>query len=593
MNPLSGIVSRRLRAALGALVLIAAGPGASAVFAQEGPPPTEPTPIEAGARDEPGAYDSRVDIEHYDVELSLRDDVEWILGHAKLTVRIEPGSQVSELRLDFTGLHVDRVTVDGREAEFSQSEGSLHVELGAGATPAGATPGSTIEVAIAYRGVPDDGLILTDNVRGTASAFVDNWPNRTRFWLPSVDHPADKATVRFWVHAPANWQVVANGTQIGDAVPTGDDALGGALGRRSWVYETRVPISSYNMVIGATEFTVVPLGLAACGRAPASPRADGCVEVTAWLYPEDSAQASISFGRAAQMVDHFSTVVGPFPFEKLANVQSATRFGGMENASAIFYSERALATPNSMEGTVSHEIAHQWFGDAVTEADWSHLWLSEGFATYFGAQFFEEADGVEDFRERMQGEARRYLDSEDVNRPVIRDEPNLFSLLNRNNYQKGGWVLHMLRAKVGDEAFFQGIRSYYSRHLHQAVRTEAFQAAMEEASGQELGGFFHQWLREPGHPIIGIETSWDAQAGEVELTIRQTQDPSWPTFRMRAEVEFELEGGAVRRTVEIDERVGSFRFQLPEAPRGVVFDPDGWILHSVAEGSAQEAVGQR
>ena len=125
------------------------------------------------------------------------------------------------------------------------------------------------------------------------------------------------------------------------------------------------------------------VGLAACGSAPASPRQDGCVEVSAWLFAEDAAQASISFRRAADMVDFFSELVGPYPFEKLAHVQSATRFGGMENASAIFYSERRLASGASLEGTVAHETAHQWFGDAVTAEDWTELWLSEGFATYF------------------------------------------------------------------------------------------------------------------------------------------------------------------------------------------------------------------
>lgn len=556
--------------------------GTSGLFAQSGPPLSEPPPIEAGARDQPDAYDSRIDVQHYDVELSLREDVPWILGNATLTVQIEATASLSELRLDFTGLHVDLVTVDGVEVGFKQADGSLLIDLDPSAISAG-----TVELGIAYRGTPDDGLILRGNVRGAPSAFVDNWPNRTRFWLPSVDHPSDKATIRYRVHAPARWQVVANGSQIGEATATPEGALGGALGRRSWVYETTVPISPYNMVVGATDFTVVPVGLAACGEAPASVRSDGCIEVTAWLYPEDSAQAAISFGRAAQMVDHFTSLVGPYPFEKLANVQSATRFGGMENASAIFYSERALSTPNSMEGTVSHEIAHQWFGDAVTEADWSHLWLSEGFATYFGAQFFEAVDGVGNFRERMQGNARRYLTSEDVHKPVISEEANLFSLLNRNNYQKGGWVLHMLRARIGDEAFFRGIRRYYARHLHQAVLTHEFQQVMEEVSRENLESFFQQWLHEPGHPVISIDMSWDAERSEATVSIEQTQHASWPTFELRAELEFGMEAGPTRRSVRISERSSTFRFQLPEAPRSVAFDPDGWILHSI-DGDADD-----
>src|SRR5690606_29984849 len=138
----------------------------------------------------------------------------------------------------------------------------------------------------------------------------------------------------------------------------------------------------------------------------ARPDAADCVAVTTWVFPADTANAAPSFRRAAEMVDFYSTLVAPFPYEKLAHVQSSTRFGGMENVAAIFYAERSIAQGRDIEGTVAHETAHQWFGDAVTEADWHHLWLSEGFASYFGPLFFEHADGVERFREIMAG-ARR------------------------------------------------------------------------------------------------------------------------------------------------------------------------------------------
>ena len=128
-----------------------------------------------------------------------------------------------------------------------------------------------------------------------------------------------------------------------------------------------------------------------------------CIEVTTWLFPESREGGRASFVRSAEMVDYFTETFGPYPYSKLANVQSSTRFGGMENASAIFYAgAQTSRTETTLNGLVSHEIAHQWFGDAVTQAMWHHLWLSEGFATYFGAQFFEVAEGVEDFRNRME-----------------------------------------------------------------------------------------------------------------------------------------------------------------------------------------------
>jgi len=300
--------------------------------------------------------------------------------------------------------------------------------------------------------------------------------------------------------------------------------------------------------------------------------------VTYWVYPQDVEKAEPSFRRAAEMVDYFTEIVGPFPFEKLANVQSATRFGGMENASAIFYSERGIASGRNMEGTVSHEIAHQWFGDAITEASWHHLWLSEGFATYFGAQFFEVADGIDDFRRRMEESRLRVVGSDDVNRPIYDpEERDLFELLNDNNYPKGGWVLHMLRGMVGDDVFFEGIRAYYARHLHSSVLTEDFQAVMEEVSGQQLDWFFQQWIYEPGYPTFEHSLTWTGDT--AELTVRQLQSASWPAFRVPMEVEFVVDGETIRRQIEVEGRETTVRIEgLGAEPDAVVLDPDHWVL---------------
>jgi aminopeptidase N len=535
----------------------------------------EPPPIEAGVAPPPGVYAPGVDVLHYDVEIGLGHDTDWIAGRAEVTVALTADGPT--LPLDFTGLEILEVAIDGQAADYTHTDGVLRIPL------PGRAAGDTVRALVAYRGVPDDGLILRANVHGERTAFVDNWPNRTRFWLPSVDHPADKATVRFTVHAPAAWSVIANGYRVGEPTPTPPDAIGPSEDRRTWRWEVGVPISPYNMVIGAAEMTVRSVGTAACGRAPASHREDGCVDVTYWSYPEDADLAEPSFRRAAEIVDFFSETVGPFPFEKLANVQSATRFGGMENASAIFYSERAIASGRNIESTASHEIAHQWFGDAVTEADWHHLWLSEGFATYFGALFFEHAEGEADFQRRMEESRRSYIDSNVVDRPVVDpEEHDLFALLNSNNYPKGGWVLHMLRGMLGDDAFFEGIRAYYRRFRHTAVLTEDFQRIMEEASGQDLDWFFEQWIHRPGYPILQVEERWvpiDGTGGTAEVTVRQTQKAAWPRFRAPVDVCWGEGEGRMCRKAELRTGEDVFRFRFDERPAGkAVVDPDGWLL---------------
>jgi aminopeptidase N len=532
------------------------------------PSVVEPDPIPPGQAPPPGPYAPGFDAVHYDIALALPDTGSYIRGITRARIAlVEP--RADTLRLDLVGLAVERVRVNGRDAAHRHEAGKIHVPV-----PASAAVGDTITVEVAYAGRPDDGLIIGTNVHGRPTAFADNWPDRARFWFPSIDHPSDKATVAFAVSAPEPWAVVANGERRDDVAlePPAPAAVTGAR-RAVWRWATDRPIPTYTMVIGAAEFAIGRAG-EAC-----APSGDACIETTWWVFPPDTAHARRVFRRADQMVSFYSALVAPFPYEKLAHVQSSTRYGGMENVSAIFYSERAIAAGRDIEGTVAHETAHQWFGDAVTEADWHHLWLSEGFATYFGALFFEHADGVERFREIMDGNRRAYLASDVTDRPIVDPaEDDLFQLLNANNYQKGAWVLHMLRGILGDSVFFDGIRRYYRAHEHGTALTEDLVRAMESASGRELDWFFEQWVFRPGHPQLRVEWTWDRGTREVALVIEQAQPAAWPTFRLPMEVELVTAEGTVRRRIELDERRKLFRLPLAAPPTLVRVDPDGWVL---------------
>lgn len=540
-------------------------------------PPSDPPPIPAGAAPDRTPYQPGTDVTHYEVEMGLTDTDQRIWGRTAIDVMLTADAG-GVFEVDFTGLAVWAVTVDGYQTPFDYRNGRLSVAAEEGA--------HTVEIR--YLGSPDDGLIIGENVHGDATVFADNWPNRARFWFPSVDDPSDKATVRFTVHAPTQWEVIANGSLQSDPYRTPPDALTqlgyvGTIEHRTWTWASEVDIPAYTMVVGAADFAIHSFGEAACGKAPEAP--NGCVEVSAWVFPQDSTTAVRQFARSAQMVDYFTDLIGDFPYEKLANVQSATRFGGMENSSAIFYSEAAIAQGRDIEGTVSHEIAHQWFGDAVTETQWSHLWLSEGFATYFGALFFEHADGVDNFRERMRSSRTRVVGSDVVrSTPVIdEDEPSLFALLNDNNYPKGGWVLHMLRRHLGDDDFFAGMRTYYRRYLHKTALTDEFRAVMEEQSGENLETFFDQWLEAPGFPVLDVSWTWSSERGGVTATVLQVQPDSWPAFVAPVDLEFTVNGDAVRHVADMQGRTTEVFIPLAAEPSEVVVDPDVWLLHELRE----------
>ncbi len=530
------------------------------------PATAEPAAIRPGVAPPAGPYAAGFDAIHYEISIVLPDTGTLIRGRTRVSIAVVAARQ-DTLPLDLTGLAVDSVRMNGAHARYRYTEGKLRI-----AVPRSARTGDTLSVEVMYHGHPRDGLIIGPNVHGTRTAFADNWPDRARFWFPCIDHPSDKATVDFEVRAPRAWAVVANGRPV---LPAPDPEAGGrpadsgvALSR----WTTDVPIPTYTMVLGAARFDTASVTATPAAPVPPGP------PVSRWLFPEDTAGRR-SFRRAADIVAWYSTLIAPFPYEKLAHVESSTKFGGMENASAIFYDEKAIAAGANIEQTVAHETAHQWFGDAVTEGDWHHLWLSEGFATYFGALYFEHADGEARFRAIMARNKAEYLGSADTARPVIDEsERDLFRLLNANNYQKGAWVLHMLRGLVGDSAFFQGIRRYYQDHRNGNALTPDLQRALEAASGLELGWFFHQWLEEPGYPRLRLERRWLAERQALEVRVLQLQPAAWPAFRFPLQLELATSQGPVRREIQVSGRDGTFRLPLPSEPTALSADPDGRLL---------------
>ena len=531
----------------------------------------EPPPIKSGKAPYKNEYSDEFDVINYDLEIGLSEKSDQIAGIANITLVLN--KNIKQIPLDFTGLNIQSILINNSKAYYNYQEGKIFIESKK------FKANQTLIVSIVYNGKPDDGLIIGKNVHGNRSVFADNWPNRARFWFPCKDHPSDKASVSYTIHAPSKWKVVANGALIEKPKVSAENAIGSKGSRHTWKWKSNVPIPTYNMVIGAAEMDITTLGVASFAFSPSSLRSDGSIEISNYTFPEDTEKSQASFARSIEMVNFFSTKIGPFPYEKLANVQSSTRFGGMENASAIFYSQEAIAKGRNIESTVSHEIAHQWFGDSVTEKEWNHLWLSEGFATYFGALFFEQSDGRDNFIERMEKSKKRIFQSKVTDRPIVDYEvSDLFKLLNSNNYPKGAWVLHMLRGLLGDEVFFKGISKYYSEYNNKTALTNDFMKIMEEVSGKNLQYFFDQWIFRPGYPIIEFEQNWIPKnngKGKMIITINQTQKKEWPTFIFESKLCWD-ENKCI--PIKVDQKTQWFEIISNIKPDSIYIDPENWIL---------------
>jgi aminopeptidase N len=311
------------------------------------------------------------------------------------------------------------------------------------------------------------------------------------------------------------------------------------------------------------------------------------VPQSVYVMPENREWLPGPFAAAAPIVSLFENLVGPFPYEKLAHVQSATRFGGMENATAIFYAYDLFPTRRMTEGLIAHETAHQWFGDAVTEREWGHLWLSEGFATYFAALWTQKSRGDSAFRAEMATIRDQILaDSVVARRPVIDTaQTNYLALLNANSYQKGGYVLYMLHRQLGDSAFFRGLRSYYTNHRNGNALTDDLRAELEHSSGRDLRQYFDQWLRRPG--VAEPKVGWAHDAAEGGISLLVLQDAPQGAYELPLTVLVTERTGEQHRvevTVPAEARTSiTLPGRFPIRPASVTFDPDHVRLARIAQ----------
>jgi aminopeptidase N len=494
-----------------------------------------------------------VDVLHYDISVELTDTSDSITGTTKILVRMR-SEHVSGMWLDFADMNVDKLLVHGSEVPFLHRDGRLSFDF-----DRAYSRNEIAVIEVQYHGKPENrGMMIGKNQYGRRAVFTDNWPDLAHYWFPSIDHPSDKATVDVTVTAPDKYEIVSNGRLV--------KTLSLLDGRKLTQWTESKAIPTYCVAIGAAEFFI------------ARHRDMTRLPLDWYSYPQDSEIAAQKFSRTALVLQFFETLIGPYPYEKLAQVESTISMGGMENASAIFYSESSFK--DKSEYPMPHEIAHQWFGDSITEADWDHLWLSEGFATYFEALFYEHLQGPESLKQIMAGYAKR-LDAYAPARSatvIDPDQTDLMKKLNPLNYEKGAWILHMLRGMLGDKDFFEGIRRYYGLYAGGNALSEDFQKVMESVSGASLSAFFRQWLCQPGWPEYHIIWHWDEAAGEVEFTVRQMQATG--LFDMPLDIAFSVKNRWEVYRFRVSDAVQKFRIPLRQRPVSLAIDPDGWVLKS-------------
>ncbi len=499
-----------------------------------------------------------IDVQHYVFRIALADDTDEISGDATVSIRfVQDG--IASFALDLAspangkGMTVTTVTGPG-PLTYTHRADRLRINLSAAPKA-----GELRRFEIKYHGIAAGGLHMLKNIHGERTIFSNNWPDLAHQWLPAIDHPYDKASSEFIVTAPARYQVVSNGRLV-EQIDLGD-------GHRTTHWSEAAPIPVWLDQIGVAQFASRHFG-----------RAAG-VPLETWVFHQDRDAGIATFEEPTrEAIEFFSDSIGPYPYAKLAAVQAAGMGGGMEVASAIFYGEKSV-TGRPAFGLVAHETAHQWFGDSVTEKDWDDVWLSEGFATYFALLATEHYQGRDAFVAGLKRSRTAVFRAEDrlPGVAVVQTKP-WTGIPNAIVYQKGAWVLHMLRGQLGTAKFWAGIREYYHRYRDGNASTTDFRRVLEEISGQDLGWFFDQWLYRAGSPVLEGGWKYDATARKVAIDLSQVQPGA--AYRLPIEI------GIGPRVSKIDMTQRQQHFEIPceSAPGSVELDPNTWMLMSAKWG---------
>lgn len=516
--------------------------------------------------------DRQADVEHIRLDLNVNPEKRTLRGKASL--RLSPIAQPLKVaRFDLAELTVDSVSAAGGAVPFHHEGGVLEVFFGR-PLPVG----RETEVAIHYHGSPRAGLNFTgpdkDYPDRPFQAWTQGQDEYAHFWFPCHDFPNQRSTTEVVVTAPTDYETVSNGRLL-------DVRRRGAS--RTWHWSQDVPHVSYlvSLVVGKFESWEEDVhGVPLQYYVPPGRRADG----------------ERIFNETGHMVETFEELSGePYPYAKYAQVvvQDFT-WGGMENTSATTLIDETIpderALPDSDWGRlVSHELAHQWFGDLVTCREWAHAWLNEAFATFAWPYWAEKRRGIDEAQRLNLQHRRIYLNEDAEYRRAIvsRTYVEPFELFDSHIYEKGGLVLWMLRAMLGADLFQACVQEYIRRHRVGLAVTEDLVRAFEDVSGRSLGWFFDEWVYGGGHPEFEVRYSWDEAARVASVTVKQKQKVDALTHVFRMPLRLAFGQGARRPPVVRDVDVGlagaedGFTFPLPARPTWVRFDHENRVLKTL------------
>lgn len=485
------------------------------------------------------------------------------------------------VELDAYEMNIQGVKKDEKECRYTYDGKNLFIEFSEVAERE-----MEIKLEINYSTRPRRGIYFVVPDKYYPSKPLQMWSQGededTRYWLPCYDFPNERSTTEIRITLPDGYYAVSNGTLVSDEVKDG---------RRVMHWKESFPHPVYLTSVAAGKFFIY------------EDEVDGIK--LQYLVPEEKKDLlKRSFVNTPDMVRFFSRLFNfPYPYAKYSQVVvNDFIVGGMENINATTLTDFTLHDERAhndylSEGLVSHELAHQWFGDFITCRDWSHAWLNEGFATYMNAVYYDHFLGKNDFLYQLYMDEINYKNefSSEYARPIVTnvyDYPG--ELFDRHLYEKASRVLHMLRDELGDEKFWSFINSYLNIYAGRSIDTYDFINLLKEKTGRSMEFFFDQWIFHAGHPVMEVSQRYDNLKKILTLSIEQKQTgkdiPNVFSFRLK--IAFYHGNKKEIKEVRVSERKQDFTFEM-EMPDAISVDPDNTILKEMKfERSLQMIINQ-
>jgi aminopeptidase N len=503
--------------------------GQSASFSQAGRPERKPWSADRLAAFSQDRADSLTgfDVQKYEITLSINDQSHVITGNVLATVLAE--QSLSSLQYELRSLTVSSVLVNGSPAAYTHTNGVITISLN---IPAG----QTFTTQVFYSGVPQltsdiyhIGMIFSAN-----TVFTISDPDAARQWWPCYDHPWDKALVDLHITMRSDWKVAANGLRDGITDHGNGSSTTHWLGQH--------PMTTYLVCVTAGPYVEIP-------------QTAGTLPIQNFVMQNQYNNALIDFQHLPDMIQYFSPVFGPYPFEKYGQtVVSMSTYGAMEHQTMTTLGNYIITGNGIYEVVIAHELAHQWYGNAVSFLTFKDVWLSEGFATYSEHLWTDKRFGWDSACAYVGSSYHQYYNNwENSAGPQTIYNPSFNNYFAPPSYEKAASVLHMLRLKIGNANFFALLNQWFTAHMHGNVITSEFQALAEQISGQDLDQFFNQWIFGSGIPsleysiwnndmsdspgkIIARSTSPTATSFQIEVPFRVTseRDQRFPLCGSRA-----------------------------------------------------------